>query len=75
MSKEVAARKVTVNAVAPGFIATDMTADLDEAELKKTIPAGRFGKPKEVAALVSFLCSDEAAYITGQVIEIAGGIG
>ena len=75
LSKEVAARKVTVNAVAPGFIATDMTADLDEAELKKTIPAGRFGKPEEVAALVSFLCSDEAAYITGQVINIAGGMG
>lgn len=75
LSKEVAARKVTVNAVAPGFIATDMTADLDEAELKKIIPAGRFGKPEEVAALVSFLCSDEAAYITGQVISIAGGMG
>ena len=75
LSKEVAARKVTVNAVAPGFIATDMTADLDEAELKKTIPAGRFGKPEEVAALVSFLCSDEASYITGQVINIAGGMG
>jgi 3-oxoacyl-[acyl-carrier protein] reductase len=75
LSKEVAARKVTVNAVAPGFIATDMTADLDEAELKKTIPAGRFGKPEEVAALVSFLCSDEAGYITGQVINIAGGMG
>ena len=75
LSKEVAARKVTVNAVAPGFIATDMTADLDEAELKKTIPAGRFGQPEEVAALVSFLCSDEAAYITGQVIAIAGGMG
>lgn len=75
LSKEVAARKVTVNAVAPGFIATDMTADLDEAELKKTIPAGRFGQPEEVAALVGFLCSDEAAYITGQVINIAGGMG
>ena len=75
LSKEVASRKVTVNAVAPGFIATDMTADLDEAELKKTIPAGRFGQPEEVAALVSFLCSDEAAYITGQVITIAGGMG
>jgi len=75
LSKEVAARKVTVNAVAPGFIATDMTADLDEAELKKMIPAGRFGQPDEVAALVSFLCSDEAAYITGQVITIAGGMG
>lgn len=75
LSKEVAARKVTVNAVAPGFIATDMTADLDEGELKKTIPAGRFGQPEEVAALVSFLCSEEAAYITGQVIAIAGGMG
>lgn len=75
LSKEVAARNVTVNAIAPGFIATDMTADLDEAELKKTIPAKRFGKPEEVAALVSFLCSDEAAYITGQVITIAGGLG
>ena len=74
LSKEVAARKVTVNAVAPGFIKTDMTADLDEGELKKTIPAGRFGQPEEVAALVSFLCSDEAAYITGQVINIAGGM-
>lgn len=75
LSKEVAARKVTVNAVAPGFITTDMTADLEEAELKKTIPAGRFGQPEEVASLVSFLCSDEAAYITGQVIAIAGGMG
>ncbi len=75
LSKEVAVRKVTVNAVAPGFICTDMTADLDEQELKKTIPAGRFGKPEEVAALVSFLCSEEAAYITGQVISIAGGMG
>lgn len=75
LSKEVAARKVTVNAVAPGFISTDMTADLDEAELKKTIPMGRFGRAEEVAALVGFLVSEEAAYITGQVINIAGGIG
>jgi 3-oxoacyl-[acyl-carrier protein] reductase len=74
LSKEVAARKVTVNAIAPGFIRTDMTADINEAEMKKTIPMGRFGQPEEVAALVSFLCSDEASYITGQVITIAGGL-
>ena len=75
LSKELAARKITVNAVAPGFISTDMTAELDETELKRTIPMGRFGKPEEVAALVSFLASEEAAYITGQTINIAGGIG
>lgn len=75
LSKEIAPRNITVNAIAPGFIATEMTADLNEAELKKTIPAGRFGKPEEVAALVGFLCSDRAAYITGQVISIAGGLG
>lgn len=75
LSKEVAARKVTVNAIAPGFIRTDMTADINEAEMKKTIPMGRFGQPEEVAALVSFLCSDDASYITGQVITIAGGLG
>jgi 3-oxoacyl-[acyl-carrier protein] reductase len=74
LAQEVAPRKVTVNAIAPGFIATDMTADLNEAELKKTIPAGRFGKPEEVAALADFLASDDAAYITGQVIQINGGL-
>lgn len=74
LAQEVAPRKVTVNAVAPGFIATDMTKDLDEASLKANIPLGRFGKPEEVAALVSFLSSDEAAYITGEVISINGGI-
>lgn len=74
LAQEVAPRKVTVNAVAPGFIATDMTKDLDEASLKATIPVGRFGKPEEVAALVGFLSSDEAAYITGEVISINGGI-
>lgn len=74
LAQEVAPRKVTVNAVAPGFIATDMTKDLDEEALKKTIPAGRFGKPEEVAALVSFLASDAAAYITGEVISINGGL-
>ena len=74
LAQEVAPRKVTVNAVAPGFIATDMTKDLDEGELKKLIPAGRFGKPEEVAALVGFLASKEAAYITGQVVSINGGL-
>lgn len=74
LAQEVAARKVTVNAIAPGFIASDMTKDLDEAELKKLIPLGRFGQPEEVAALTSFLASDDAAYITGQVISINGGL-
>ena len=74
LAQEGAARKVTVNAIAPGFIASDMTKDLDEAELKKLIPLGRFGKPEEVAALTSFLASDESAYITGQVISINGGL-
>jgi len=74
LAQEVAARKVTVNAIAPGFIATDMTKELNEDELKKLIPMGRFGKPEEVANLVSFLASDEAAYITGQVISINGGL-
>ena len=74
LAQEVAPRQVTVNAIAPGFIATDMTADLDETELKKMIPAGRFGKPEEVAALAAFLASDEAAYITGQVVSINGGL-
>jgi 3-oxoacyl-[acyl-carrier protein] reductase len=74
LAQEVAPRKVTVNAVAPGFIATDMTKDLDEEALKKTVPVGRFGKPEEVAALVSFLASDAAAYITGEVVSINGGL-
>lgn len=74
LAQEVAPRKVTVNCVAPGFISTDMTADLDEKELRKMIPAGRFGKPEEVAALVAFLASDEAAYITGQTVSVNGGL-
>lgn len=74
LAQEVGARKVTVNAVAPGFISTDMTKDLDEGELKKLVPLGRFGKPEEVAALVSFLASPASAYITGEVISINGGL-
>jgi len=74
LAQEVAKRKVTVNAVAPGFIVTDMTEDLDESELRKMIPVNRFGKPEEVAHVVSFLASDKASYITGEVININGGI-
>lgn len=74
LAQEVAVRNVTVNAVAPGFIETDMTADLDQDNLKKLVPVGRFGRAEEVAALVDFLCSDDAAYITGQAIGINGGL-
>ena len=74
LAQEVARKNVTVNAVAPGFIKTDMTEGLDEAALKKTIPANRFGNPEEVADLVSFLVSPNAGYITGNVISINGGL-
>ncbi|MBO9611525.1 MAG: 3-oxoacyl-ACP reductase FabG [Dyadobacter sp.] len=74
LAQEVAKRKITVNAVAPGFITSDMTKDLNEDELKQMIPMNRFGKAEEVAHLVSFLASDRAAYITGEVININGGI-
>jgi 3-oxoacyl-[acyl-carrier protein] reductase len=74
LAKEIAKRNVTVNAVAPGFIETDMTADLDQAEMSRMIPMKRFGKPEEVAAAVSFLVSDDAGYITGNVININGGL-
>lgn len=74
LAQEVARKKVTVNAVAPGFIKSDMTADLEEKEHKKIIPMGRFGEPQEVADLVAFLASDKAKYITGQVISINGGL-
>ncbi len=74
LAQETASRNVTVNAVAPGFIETDMTKDLPQDELKKLVPMGRFGRPEEVASLVGFLCSDEASYITGEVIGINGGL-
>lgn len=74
LAQEVAKKKITVNAVAPGFIQTDMTSDLDENELKKMVPAGRFGTPEEVAELVGFLVSPQAAYITGEVISVNGGL-
>ncbi len=74
LAQEVAKRKITVNAVAPGFIKSDMTADLNEKELKKMIPVNRFGEAEEVADLVSFLVSKKASYITGEIININGGI-
>lgn len=74
LAQEVAKRKITVNAVAPGFIKSDMTAELDEKELKNLIPINRFGEPEEVAYAVSFLASKKASYITGEVININGGI-
>ena len=74
LAQEVAKRNITVNAVAPGFIKSDMTAELDEKELKKMIPANRFGEVEEVAHLVSFLASPKSSYITGEVININGGI-
>jgi 3-oxoacyl-[acyl-carrier protein] reductase len=74
LAQEIAKKNVTVNAVAPGFIRTDMTRDLDEAQLKMMIPMGRFGKPEEVASAVRFLATDEASYITGSVINVNGGL-
>ncbi|WP_024772001.1 3-oxoacyl-ACP reductase FabG [Aquimarina macrocephali] len=74
LAQEIAKRNITVNAVAPGFIKTDMTNELDEKELKKLIPANRFGEAEEVAHIVSFLASKKASYITGEVININGGI-
>ncbi|WP_298320979.1 3-oxoacyl-ACP reductase FabG [uncultured Aquimarina sp.] len=74
LAHEVAKRKITVNAVAPGFIKTDMTAEMDEKELKRMIPVNRFGEAEEVADLVAFLASNKASYITGEVVNINGGI-
>ena len=74
LAQEVAKRNITVNGVAPGFIRTDMTSQLDEKELLKLIPVNRFGEAEEVADLVSFLISKKASYITGEIININGGI-
>lgn len=74
LALELASRGITVNCIAPGLIETEMIADLPMPEVIKLIPAGRIGKPEEVAAAVSFLLSDEAAYITRQVISVNGGL-
>ncbi|MDB5227943.1 MAG: fabG [Bacteroidota bacterium] len=74
LAQEVAKRNITVNAVAPGFITTDMTKDLDEKNLSELIPMKRFGTPEEIADTVVFLASPSASYITGQVISVNGGL-
>ncbi len=74
LAQEIARKGVTVNAVAPGFIKTDMTSDLNENELKAMIPVKRFGTPEEVASTVGFLASEGASYITGEVISVNGGL-
>lgn len=74
LAQEVGRRGMTVNAVAPGFIRTEMVDGIDEKEFRKLIPLGRFGKPEEVANVVSFLVSDAASYITGEVISVNGGL-
>ncbi len=74
LAQEVAKKNVTVNCVAPGFIKTDMTAELEEKDLKRMIPMSRFGKAEEVANVVSFLASPQASYVTGEVISVNGGL-
>ncbi|MFB7890919.1 3-oxoacyl-ACP reductase FabG [Microbacterium sp. NPDC056044] len=78
LTRELGARGITANVVAPGFIETDMTAELSDdtqAEYKKNIPAGRFASPDEVAGVVTWISSDDAAYISGAVIPVDGGLG
>ncbi|MEU4226629.1 3-oxoacyl-ACP reductase FabG [Nonomuraea sp. NPDC026600] len=75
MAREYGSRGITVNVVAPGFVATDMTADLDVEAIIKNIPLGRQASPGEIARVVRFLASDDASYITGAVIPVDGGLG
>ena len=74
LAQEVGKRGITVNAVAPGFIKTDMTTDIPEDQFKAMIPLNRFGEAEEVAGVVGFLVSDAASYVTGQVISVNGGL-
>lgn len=74
LAQEAGKRNITVNAVAPGFIKTDMTVDIDEAQMKQLIPVNRFGTPEEVAHAVGFFVTKDAGYITGQVLSVNGGL-
>ena len=77
LAREVASRNITVNAVAPGFIESDMTRALTEAQveaLRGQIPSGRLGTPHDVAAAVAYLCSDSADYVTGETLNVNGGL-
>ncbi len=74
LAREIGKRNITVNAVSPGFIETSMLEGMDKSEIAKTIPAGRLGRPDEIAHAVAFLCSDKASYINGQVIGVNGGL-
>jgi 3-oxoacyl-[acyl-carrier protein] reductase len=74
LAREVARRNVTVNVLAPGFVETDMLVGMERESMLAQIPAGRFGKPEEVAAAAAFLCSEGAAYITGAVLNVNGGV-
>lgn len=78
LAREVGSRNITVNVVAPGFVETDMTAELDEdrrTAILGSIPLGRYASPEEIAGVVAFLCSDSAAYVTGAVVPVDGGLG
>ena len=74
LAQEVGKRGITVNAVAPGFIKTDMTQDINEADYKAMVPMNRFGEPGEVAGVVAFLVGEDSSYVTGQVISVNGGL-
>jgi 3-oxoacyl-[acyl-carrier protein] reductase len=76
LARELARRRITVNAVAPGVVLTEMGRSIPEevrTEMLKSIPLGRFGEPSEIAGVILFLCSDLASYVTGQVIHVSGG--
>lgn len=78
LARELGARGITVNVVTPGFVDTDMTAELDDArreQILTSIPLGRYASPDEIAGVVAFLCSDDAAYVTGAILPVDGGLG